>query len=332
LSRTTYKVDARDSDGDTLTYSWNVRDASGVSCGTIVEEKVTKEGGEILWEAPDANPITCIISVSVNDGRGHLVNCGSLSVTVRQVILVPGWFQTEEGDVHANGGIQDNIPSAYTDPYLSLGLTGETPGVVSLAGSLDLGGGFVSEKGWQANDISEDLSSGFGANRTIYNYSFFEKKLSVGPGTPNFDPANPGGGGVYWNHSSVTFLNPWVVNRGETFVILVDGSLEINATIEVRDGGFLAFIVSGDISIDHLVGKLEGIYIADRQIQTGSGPQKLTGDGMFVAYGGFDLKRDLGTANKNSPAEFFGYRPEFLVNFPQALGLSHVLVWKEIAP
>lgn len=175
------------------------------------------------------------------------------------------------------------------------------------------------------------------------------------------------------------------VNNGESVVVFVNGNLTINNASGNDDtkitsvarktatngGGFLAFIVSGNIIINSNVGKtinpnqtsfiqpvtyansqLEGVYVANGTITVNSQgndylnggypDRKLIAAGTFVGLTGINLNRradnpaDPNTIyykiqNSYQALENFIYRADLLVNFPKELK-SSVINWREVAP
>jgi len=158
-----------------------------------------------------------------------------------------------------------------------------------------------------------------------------------------------------------TTVDKWDIADGQKVVVFVgDGiTTDYNLTIsggagddttiiEVAEGGFLAFIVSGNITIDEAVGhdmdsigydtatflptnvntNIEGVFIADGTFDIESNgdadtrDRKFIGAGTFVGWGGVNLRRDfddgiLGNALHNVQAtETFIHRPDFLLSMP----------------
>src|SRR5690606_23675285 len=91
------------------------------------------------------------------------------------------------------------------------------------------------------------------------DFAYFGAHMGVTPSTtndwaadtlnkPSNDPnkkfyyINPTGG-----EASVT--TPWVVADGESYVVFVDGDLRIASTVSVEEGGFLTFIVNGNMRV-----------------------------------------------------------------------------------
>jgi len=117
---------------------------------------------------------------------------------------------------------------------------------------------------------------------------------------------------------------------GENMIILVNGEVTISANINVDPGGFLAIISSGNITIGNTVTNVEGVYVADGIIDSGTGTSQLIGEGIFTGWGGFNLQRDL-PDNSQLPAERFIYRPDLVRNVYHYL-LKPKVSWQEVAP
>lgn len=255
-------------------------------------------------------------------------------------VIVPGWFQTRDGDVHSQGSLNSPIPDTATDKYLSLVGLGGYPGVVSYNGAdADFGEGSASQIGWLAK-------SGLSLKSSYYDYFY---SLLDSPTVDNFDEGSPPSQtGVYYQSGDVIAGN-WQVTGGNKIIVLVNGNLAVTGKITVEEGSFLAMIVKGSLYIkgtlegDEINPVLAGVYLADGQIMTdcagliasdcGSSPEakkQFVGAGMFIASN-FDLGRDLGNDNDETPAESFIYRPDLWINSPSSLWqASHT--WQELAP
>ncbi len=207
------------------------------------------------------------------------------------------------------------------------------------------------------------------------NYTYFASQYGMGasstsfPGStsdatkpPSLDlDADTNPDKPYLVAGDLTIQQQWSVASGETIVVFVENNLTISdpsslgTVIEVEEGGFLAFIVGGNIIIEDTVGNaivptdpslddvtpnVEGIYIADGQItieSQGDGTRDLRfiGAGTFVGWNGFVLPRnfDDGTPsgtdeNKLRPTELFMYRPDMVQHTPQSFKRPHY-VWQE---
>lgn len=290
---------------------------------------------------------------------GPFLGCECQGSGCTQITVQPpyGWFQTQAGDVHGQGNIQSMIPLTATDLNFSMDsdYTPVYPGVVSYGGGSEplLGRGVVSSKGWVANSSFPPPFK--------YTYDQLYKKLDSPTTAFDCGSSSPPNTGFYLANNPVG--GECLINKNLDFgtrkvVVFVDGTLKIDspAQIKVSSGGFLAFIVKGDIKISGQIGSkttgpftgtnahIQGIYIADGTIDTyydkpagtGSGFRLVVG-GLFYAKNGFNLKRDLkneaGATIKNSdtPAELFIFRPDLVVNTPKELRISS-MSWQEVAP
>lgn len=299
-----------------------------------------------------------------------------------------GWFQTLGGHIFA---AQDWPSLAINDP-IPVSTCEEDPACKSVmiardlddnsksAGFVITGGGLVDssdEDGEQANYLIERPDNparvlGSNLEKVTENYSFFANKLNINNAAIEYED-NPNNASkpkglnleneqAYLINGDMTIKKQWLVPAGETIVIFVDGNLyvedptdSIGRVIGVEEGGFLAFIVSGDISFgkrvgndivignpaaDDLTPNVEGIFVADGSIdvenweEISGGDDKFIGAGIFVGWGGVNLNRDFSDAsirkaeNNIRPAELFIYRPDLVVNAPESMAEPRLL-WQE---
>lgn len=157
----------------------------------------------------------------------------------------------------------------------------------------------------------------------------------------------------------------------QQLVFLIDGNLTINDSnpsdtnrqiTSVAGGGFLAFLVSGDIYISPHVGyelnplapsvptvsvnnsQLVGVFVATNNLILGSKTElgetlpdkKFIGAGTFVGWNSILLNRSFGDEtnailNNNQAVENFIYRPDLLANWPTKLKAS-LSNWQEVSP
>lgn len=265
-------------------------------------------------------------------------------------VLPPrGWWQVRDADIISNGSVTSLIPTTCTlpgcNPIFDLDGTGTFPGVIMAGGSTDfsagVGNGTVSSKNWQANTTYQGKT---------YNYDYFENLI---PTDITFNPVSgsvnggtfaSGGtqsrGFVWYKATGDLTINSQVnLNGSRKVILLVDGgnlNIQGNINIQAKGQGFFSAIVSGNINIDPSVTHpnqpaLEGIFMADGQINTGAGSNKLYARGSYVGWGGVNLQRDLGASNATAPAEYFEYAPELVFTFPSSLTRNRI-VWREVAP
>lgn len=300
-----------------------------------------------------------VILNGVRDGNEVLPPPNDAVVFYVQSLAGSAWWQTQGGDVAANdylntGGtvVRSYLPAGE---YLSLA---ETAPFSAVSGILSYFNGTVelptsgvanfaqAPKNWMAQS-RYDVS----ANRKE-SYSYFATLMEA---TSKTDPwsldhtqmrysaigSEPAGEYVYYVPVSGTLTwlpgNVWQIPNDKQVTIFIGGDLNINTNVTVADdGGFLAFIVSGQITVAPTVTQLQGIYIADRVIETGTqtpvNDNRLEAEGMFIGWGGVTLSRNLGAvSNLTLPAETFKYRPDFLLNAPDKFRKARY-EWSEVAP
>ena len=171
-------------------------------------------------------------------------------------------------------------------------------------------------------------------------------RYSTGSGTEiyYFD-----GGGTQTLNFDGSGIGAFNVASGEKVVVFVNGNLQFAnldgspGVLDVADGGFISFIVKGDVRFPSSVGRdaggyglpvVEGVFIADGSIDIQGGSRQFVGEGMFVGHTDVSIhpNRDLsGTGNNTDPAAYFVYRPDFLLNAPEEFERSN-FEWREIAP
>jgi hypothetical protein len=260
----------------------------------------------------------------------------------------PGWFQSQGGNLHAEGLLGDGnvtvrIPAACEDdlrcePYLIIEdeVSGAT-GLASYTDILTIDDGEVSTDGWEAQTSYQGLETG---------YDYFARILEEDPaGISEWDGEEPGESGVYSASGDKSTDGSWDVTGDKAVVILVDGNVLIDENIEVEVGSFLAIIASGNITVNDDVVLVQGVYIADGVIATcqasecgnsaGAGDvsgEQLVAEGIFVGWVGVSLRRDFNSDDNNIfPAELFIYRPDLQMNAYKYLLRPHY-TWEEKAP
>jgi len=260
-----------------------------------------------------------------------------VTVNIGLTTQLDAWMQAEgSGDVYAAGLIDAKIPVTCTgacDPNL-VSVGSEDPGLVTYGGTgASFGSGKASTNGWLANTTYDGKQ---------YGYSLFFNQLGLtGNSASDFSglvskpSAPPLSGTAYFSEGSMLIDDTSWQNISEKIVVLVNGDLDIKNQVTVNAGGFLAFLVKGDIRIDPLVDNVEGVYIADGFFETGTtgaGDLQLIAEGTFVGWGGVNLARDFDSVQNNTePAELFRYRPDFKVNLPGFLKRP-TINWEEVAP
>jgi hypothetical protein len=282
-----------------------------------------------------------------------------------------GWWQSQNGLIYgANSSdlaVSTLIPTstctsgAGCEPAMSIRDSANT---AKSSGIAITGGGDIdtsTSTGNQYSYLNEEGTTVRTKGMTIAgareDYTYFSSLYSMGT-SPTTDLTNlsnlakptvaPTNGRAYYAGSNVTISSGWNVASNESIVIFVNGDLLItgvNPQIKVAEGGFLAFIVKGNITFERGVGwfnapnntasTIEGVYIADKQIitvhdTTGGSDTKFVGAGTFVGWSGFQLQRSYtdGTTNQTRPIELFQFRPDFVRNAPVRMK-QPIQVWQE---
>jgi hypothetical protein len=189
-------------------------------------------------------------------------------------------------------------------------------------------------------------------------YSYFARQYSLGLSPsddftdtadnaqkPTYDPDKA----YYYHQGDLTIQEAWQVTADESYTIFVDGNLfledpaDVDQLVTVAEGGFLAFIVSGDITVNKNLGNdalttttpnLTGLYLADGTLTiAGEGTdlepdERFVGEGSFVGWTNVVLNRNLGEENDAYPAEIFVYRPDFISSVPEEMKRAQ-RIWQE---
>lgn len=284
------------------------------------------------------------------------------------------WFQVSGGHIGSanDGNASVAIQSKITDtqdcvaPNCIRSLLTEDKQSTDLTdGFAVVGNGVIDANGVISQRSTNTYSLNTTKSRYQERYEYFYRNSGLG-NTPSDDfalqatdaqkPTYNAAKIAYYRNGNLTVQNPWNVASGEKYVIFVDGNLTLtdgngsnDALINVQEGGFLAFIVKGNITIDASLGNatltsttanLEGVYMADGTLTTatrgtaGGGDDRFIGEGVFVGWSGVDLNRDFSDGssrslqNNDKPAETFIYRPDFLVNMPDIM-LVPIRLWQE---
>lgn len=268
-----------------------------------------------------------------------------------------GWWQVSGGNAYAGStsgtALQSRIPvtTCDIDPDCeSAILSDDLLETTDSAGIAVTGGGSIDSQmdgGDQTGYISERSPQAYVEGSTIKfqeDYDYFWREFGMGTNPtsdlPNLNDATkpdtaPTNGRAYYAISTLTIQQPWTIASGEQLVIFVNGDLNLTDPVNVEQlitvdpGGFIAFIVSGNITVNANLGNddlnditpnLSGVYLSDGMITIdglGSSDQRFVGEGNFVGWSGINLYRNLDDGvgpieNNTRPAELFLFRPEFV--------------------
>lgn len=276
------------------------------------------------------------------------------------------WWQASTGHVFAGNtsgtAIQSQIFSTFclSPDCIALLITPDSTTNAESEGIAITGGGGINTNGF--TNTADSAAVGSRATRFTENYGFFYRNSNLGlnpvddfAGQENDIQKPTTTKDAYFHRGSLTLQTLWTVGVGESYTIFIDGNLTItdptnlNQLTDVAEGGFLAFIVSGDILIEESVGNensadttpnLEGIFVADGNLTTESrgpvnGDERFIGEGTFVSWSQVNLDRNLSgddsvteDENQGVPAETFIFRPDFIKNIPAGLTRPHS-IWQE---
>ncbi len=280
------------------------------------------------------------------------------------------WWQVKEGVVAAHRNIQSRIPAACATspicfPYLIRNELPNSPAVAVHGGTLDLYGGSVSSNGYNWNvqtsaynqnrfAVGDLLDKSAIASATTISGSFTGNDLETVGSAHNGYVIFTYDGAAYGSQLTLTTPHPDdIINIGSRKVILLvtDANVRIERDIQLNNGeGLFLLVTTDDILIDPGIGglqetpqaipDLEGIYIAEGQIYTGTNgaglDEQLHIRGMLVGYGnngddnGVVFERDL-LDNSTIPGDLIEYAPDQVLLFPNFLS-PRSIGWTEIAP
>jgi len=289
--------------------------STNLSSGTLIQPINGLSEGTYLWRVDAVN------NLQVTQGP----TC-SFSVQSPQA-----WFQTQDGDIHANGSITSLIPgSCAAAPYLSVTLAGGSPGVVSWAGSdPTLGTGSISVLGWQAKT---------GIISTQINYEYLINRLNVDTTKVVENCVSgtcplPTESGTYYLGTDA-ILAGGVIGVGKKVIIFAEGNINISSNITVPSDGFFALIAKEGITFSKDVRNAQGFFLSDSTITIASDGGTNTdldfqGEGSFIGLGEVVFERGL--VNNCTPAESFSSRPDLFINAPPEFQYSSFL-FQEVAP
>ena len=306
---------------------------------------------------------------------------------LRSAAAADGWWQVFGGHSYAvrtsGAALISYVPTLCTSATACIPAVHrkDTADTSESAGFAMTGGGDIDTRldvGSQTSHVTDRTAQTFvrGTKGVPFRegYDYFYRRFSLGASPPidsddfaasandarkpTTSPRN--GKAAYFHSGNLTIRNPWHVRAADAhnqLVIFVDGDLiltdpsDVDRLLQVDQGAFLAFIVSGNILVEANVGNatlvantpnLEGVFIADGELTVASqgadtgGDDTFVGAGTFVGWGGVNLERDYKSTsdplrieeNSSKAVERFIYRPDFVVNIPEPM-TAPLLLWQE---
>jgi hypothetical protein len=258
--------------------------------------------------------------------------------------LREGWWQVSGAGIYVGGSgstdvtVRSNMPSSSMRLILAES-GGTAAALLRGSGSSDLGTGSVSDSLWTTTAKYKGKKM---------DYQYFAAQMGVLPNQESIDwgadTMNKPGTTKDFHYidpqsGTATVSSLWTVLGNEKYVVFVNGDLVIDANTDVdENGGFLAFIVNGNITVSPSVTQMEGIFIASNNFATETvdstgviADDPLLVEGTVVSWGSFGLRRSLINDNITTPAETFSYRPDLLENMPDKMK-TFAMNWQEVAP
>lgn len=257
------------------------------------------------------------------------------------------WFQVYGGDVYGSI-ISSEIPqtscSGTCKPYFMPTPASQKHGVVVYNNTFSLGtdcsGACIP------GNVSEDTDDWYvqtDINTTEYNYDWWVSHLrEEAKVAGDFNGNNPNVSGIYVSADSVTTSGNWNIPNRQV-IILINGDFNINNKISVGNTGFLMVVASGSITIDSTLNggnannpAVEGIFMADNinipsQGHVPSDDSHLFTAGSLIGWTSINLQRNIGTANNGiEPSMTFSFRPDFIINAPDAVKKIYLPRWEQV--
>lgn len=221
-----------------------------------------------------------------------------------------GWFQVLGGGIKAKNLIDSGVPATMTQSSraLSLSNTDNDNGLVSYSTFSNINGNNVNTdygrpNNWWINQSTNDSNS--------YNYNYFYNNFYIKNGV--------GMTGAIWQ------------GRPNEGIYFVNGDLNIDENNTLNTNESLMVVVKGKIIIDDNVTNLEGIFVADGNIEAdGNVDDQLLINGILYSKSNIRLARSYNdkSLNNSSPAVVVNYRPDLIFNMPGKL-MNVLSGWRE---
>lgn len=238
--------------------------------------------------------------------------------------LRTSWWQVEGAGIYSAGEVRSTLPN-LSSRLIVEGTSGTVGALLSGSGTNSFGAGSVSDPGWVAKTKYTGKKMGydyFGAHMGLVKGE--TEMWSGGLEQDNCDPTDD------FCYGPAATTGSWHVTSGQKYTVFVDGDLRVGNDVVVDQGGFLAFIVNGDVVVDPAVTQMQGLYVMDGDFMTEAGNLPLEVEGSVIAWGTFSsMMRDLGNSNSLTPAEKFSYRQDLLTNMPEEMK-SFAMQWQEV--
>lgn len=312
------------------------------NCQTAIRERTNECGNK------ETNPCSCTIvyptPTPTPPGFTPTPTPSSLTPTPAPPVngYFPGWFKTENGDVHSNKDIIVSLPTIL-ERFATYLITTANLSSFAAGSASDARPELASAKNWYW------YTPPYGAINFAENAGFYAYYTHNKP--PNNTLVTDGINNslinslIQDNKAVRIQINPTgnaaivseniTLSANKLLILYINGDLNINANITLPDNSGIVFVVKGNLNIAGQVTQSDGFYLVDGVVNTtdnsGSGSPLVIHGGVFVSQNGriFGTSRQIHDAN--IPSEKIIYEPKYLINF--AKGLGHIgITWREIAP
>lgn len=209
------------------------------------------------------------------------------------------WYQVFGAGVKGKAGVESGVPITATNKTLTLSGSNTDNGLVSsnnflanLNGCNDSTCLWGNPNNWWLEQNTNDS--------IIYNYNYFYNNFYVKAGIGKIKDNSWGG---------------WATDE----IYFVSESLDIKDGLTVPNGETMMVVVNGDINVDSSIDRLDGIYIANGNISVGgTSTAELNINGMLYARGNISLSRGFTdkTENNKNPAIKVNYSPGLIFKLP----------------
>jgi len=266
----------------------------------------------------------------VNWSNNSTSSGGNISFTY--TVKVEGWFETTGGDVGSGGTARVSLsplPAGRNQSdYLLVGKT------------LDPS---VSSAKWSINGYEKPLVAAdpyvYMAERFKDNAMLNSGKCSLGSLTPGSNMNYCAGLGASVSGTPPSGNTVWFINGDMT----INNNITFNPLTASTDT--IIFIVSGKVTVNTIVTRIDGVYIAGGTFQDTTDGINISGNQLEVNGAVYaktmSLARKLGVGascvtgspctNAAQPGEIIKYDPKYLISLNTLLG-SPGVSWKEVAP
>jgi len=329
----------------------------------------TEQTGEYLinMKLGSDNSYLC---ASCNPGLGDARNCAKSGIAAGSTnadfyiydaaTSANPWWQVWGGLVYGHRNIYSDLPALNTPYLITAPNSNEKSAGIPITSLDDIIAnirGYLTQHPGNGNTpyaLNSDMKTG----QTTENFLYFSEKVDINgiheissESISSLPMGTVRGSGlgqalVSKRVGNLTVRPIDTITVTGKHIIFVTGNLKfeqggtLEHLIEVPEGNFLAFVVSGNVIIDGTVGNtnksdttsnIEAVIVADGIITVDSGNKRCVAEGSYVGWSGIVFKRvfDDNADHLITPTELFIHRPDFVTNAPDILKAT-TMNWQEV--